>query len=141
MAIQVKTTQVIKEDILDEDGVWLGTITFNPTDRSVYKNFLSILQKMNDIPAVPPKPVVTKGEDGRETIAGVEELKAFFESSEAIFFSLCAELDAIFGAGICEIFHKGNYDPEAIYPLLEGIMPYFQKEKDKKVKKYARNVG
>ena len=138
----------VREDVLDEQGNKIGEICFNPEDVGVYDAFLNILNKINDS----QKKIENIGEIKDITSEEIERMKDAkdLENLEDTFSKMknisqvtvelvdeiTKDINSIFGDGVSELFLQGSKDLELLMPLLDGVMPFFQKARENKTNKY-----
>lgn len=144
MAIVVKSKK-IKEDIVDENGQILGSISYNPNDTTTYtkltdimNNLLKISDEMKSLQHIKNIP--------EEGLKSMEDFENYRDDFNAMNISLhnCDEkienikhsIDLIFGEGVCNIIMEGSNDVEMLIPLIEEVIPKFKNARDGKVNKY-----
>lgn len=146
MAIVVKSKK-IKEDIVDENGKLITTISYNPEDTKSYTKFSDILEKIYKIQdKIKEKTPNIKELPNRElSIEELDEYRKSFENlnevlhyqenlSEEIF----KDFDFIFGEGTCEKIMEGSNDIMLLLPIIEAVSQNFNKSRNKKVNKYLQ---
>jgi hypothetical protein len=138
----------IKEDVLDEQGNKIGEVCFNPEDVGVYDKFLSILTKINEfqkkVKDIGDVKNITSEEIGKmKNSQDLEKLEDTFSKMKTIsqvtvelVGEITKDVNSIFGEGVTELFLQGSKDLELIMPLLDGVMPFFQKARENKTNKY-----
>lgn len=143
MAIVVKSKK-IKEDIIDENGKILGTISYNPEDTKTYTKLTEIMKDlyaMNDeIKKVQNLKQLTSENLNKENIEKYRD--DINEMNEAL--NLCDEkienikqaIDDIFGQGTSKLIMEDSGDIDMLMPLLEEVMPKFKKARKDKTSKY-----
>ena len=139
----------VREDVLDEQGNKVGEICFNPEDVGVYDRFLNILSKISesqkkidgigDIKELTEEEVTLAEETG-ELDETFSKIKNISKITVDLVDEISAELDNIFGEGTAEFFLQWSKDLELINPLLDGVMPYFEKARSEKTDKYLNKT-
>lgn len=149
MALTIKQN-IIKEDLVDENGNKLGELKFNPNDTRIIKRLTKIandltnktksLKKM-DIPNIESikNNKLEEIEDFEKLGDDFSKLKEAFDLEEQAIDNIIKELSDIFGEDTINIFTGGTKDIETLNPLLEFVMPYVKKAREGKVKKYTVN--
>lgn len=146
MAIVVKSKK-IKEDIVDENGNLLGTISYNPDDTTSYTKLSDIMQNLMQL-SDEKKTLEKIKEIPEEELKNIEEFEKYRNHFNDINKSLhnCDErieeikksIDAIFGEGTCKIIMEGSNDIDMLVPLIEEVMPKFKNARVGKVNKYLQ---
>lgn len=149
MALTIKQN-IIKEDLVDENGNKLGELKFNPNDTRIIQRLTKIandltnktksLKKM-DIPNIESikNNKLEEIEDFEKLGDDFSKLKEAFDLEEQAIDNIIKELSDIFGEDTINIFTGGTKDIETLNPLLEFVMPYVKKAREGKVKKYTVN--
>lgn len=147
MAIVVKSKR-IKDDITDENGNVLGIISYNPEDTRTYTRLSNV---MNDILKIDKKrkSIGEIKDFSKEELQDIEDFEKYRESFEKVneilrfidekMEHIIGEVDSIFGEGTCNILMEDTHDIELLVPLLESVMPNFEKARNKKTKKYLND--
>ncbi len=143
MAIVAKSKN-IKEEIVDENGNYLGSISYNPEDIKAYKKLTDILDFINTMSKN------TKHLNQLGNISNEEITLDNFSKYEELFNGVRDELhtiddligetkkgiDEIFGEGTSYIFMGDGSDLELLMPLIDNVMPNFKSKREEKVNKY-----
>lgn len=146
MAIVVKSKK-IKENIYNENGNVLGSISYNPEDVSTYAKLTDIMQNLTEISKEQKKIKNIKnisqeeienpeGIDFEKYQADFEKLNNTFHKCEEEIEKIKKSIDDIFGVNTSNILMENSNDVEMLLPLLEEVTPKFKKARDKKVNKY-----
>lgn len=145
MALTIKNS-FIKEDIVDEDGNKLGELKFNPNDSRIMNKLIKIinelgedLEKIKSIGEIPkiPDNDITSVEDFEKVADTIKKIGSGFEIEEKASDMVIENLSEVFGKEIVDLFTGGTKDIMSIMPLIEFVLPYVKKEREKKVSKYV----
>ncbi len=149
MALTIKQN-IVKEDLVDENGNKLGELKFNPNDTRIMQKLTKIVNdltdkmkdlKKMDIPSVESlkKNKLEEIEDFEKLGEDFSKLNEAFDLEEQAIDNTIKELSDIFGEDTINIFTGGTKDIESLNPLLDFVMPYVKKAREGKVKKYTIN--
>lgn len=146
MAIIVKN-KYIKENIEDENGNILGSISYNPEDIKAFRKLSDIVDLINKISknsnnlskleTIKDKTILLEDFDKySELFDGVRnDLQTIDDTIEVI----KTNIDEIFGKGTSSIFMGDGCDLDLLMPLIDDVMPKFQSKREKQVNKYLDN--
>jgi len=147
MALIIKNN-IIKEDILDENGNKLGELKFNPNDSRIMKNLSTIVNKFNDaikelnklgdIDKIQLENLKT-AEDFEKASDMFEKIDHGYDIEVKAIDELIDKLSEIFGKETIEIFTCGTKDAESLLPIIDFIEPHIKKARESKVNKYLNN--
>lgn len=144
MALKIKSN-LIKEDIVDENGNKLGELKFNPNDSRIMKNLSTVVNEFNNaIKELNKLGNIDKlSLDKLNTIEDFEKASDTFEKIDKSYDievkavdELINRLSEIFGKETIELFTNGTKDAECLLPIIEFIEPYVKKAREGKVNKY-----
>ena len=146
MAIKIKNN-FIEEKIEDQDGNVLGVLKFNPNDTRIMQKLTHIVNdltvKMKELKKIEIPKLEDIKENKLESIEDFEKLEkdfsklnVAFDLEEGAIDNIIEELSEIFGSETINIFTGGTKDVETLLPILDFIMPYVKKAREKKVNKY-----
>lgn len=146
MALTIKQN-IVKEDLIDENGNKLGELKFNPNDTRIMQKLTKIVNdltdkmknlKKMDIPSVESvkENKLEKIDDFEKLGEDFSKLNDAFDLEEKAIDNVIKELSEIFGEDTINIFTGGTKDIESLNPLLDFVMPYVKKAREGKVKKY-----
>lgn len=147
MSLIVKNKFVV-EDIIDEKGMKIGELKFNPSDsRIMYKLSQIITDATNSINKIKTIGNVADLSNKRlETIEDFENVQSDIEKickginiETDLIDRIFANLNEVFGKETIEIFTGGTQDIELLMPLLEFVMPYVKEARQKNVNKYIKS--
>ncbi|MCI6265867.1 MAG: hypothetical protein MR598_03350 [Erysipelotrichaceae bacterium] len=147
MALTIKQN-IVKEDLVDENGNRLGELKFNPNDTRIMQKLTKIVNdltdkmkdlKKMDIPSVESlkKNKLEEIEDFEKFGEDFSKLNEAFDLEEQAIDNTIKELSDIFGEDTINVFTGGTKDIETLTPLLDFVMPYVKKAREGKVKKYT----
>lgn len=147
MALIIKNN-LVKEDILDENGKKLGELKFNPNDSRIMKTLSELVRDFSK--RIKELDKLEKFEElGKEDLKSVEDFERVGKSFETIDKALDIEVEAvdkminslseIFGKETIELFTQGTKDAECLIPIIDFIEPYIKQTRQNKVKKYIDN--
>ena len=147
MALTIKQN-IVKEDLIDENGNKLGELKFNPNDTRIMQKLTKIVNdltdkmknlKKMDIPSVESvkENKLEKIDDFEKLGEDFSKLNDAFDLEEKAIDNVIKELSEIFGEDTINIFTGGTKDIESLNPLLDFVMPYVKKAREGKVKKYT----
>ena len=147
MALTIKSN-IIREEILDENGNKLGELKFNPNDSRIMKNMSTVVNEFN-------KAIKEINKLGNIDKLSLENLKNAedFEKASEIFEKidkgydievkavdeLIDKLSEIFGKETIQLFTNGTKDAECLLPIIEFIEPYVSAAREGKINKYINN--
>lgn len=146
MAITVKDKN-IKENLVDENGNILGSISYNPEDIKAFRKLSDILNFINEMSkntkylnqlGVLPKENISLDDFYKyeELFSGVRnELHTIGDLIE----ETKTSIDEIFGEGTSYILMGNGEDLELLMPLLDEVMPKFKSKREEKVNQYLDN--
>lgn len=147
MALTIKQN-IVKEDLIDDNGNKLGELKFNPNDTRIMQKLTKIVNdltdkmknlKKMDIPSVESvkENKLEKIDDFEKLGEDFSKLNDAFDLEEQAVDNVIKELSEIFGEDTINIFTGGTKDIESLNPLLDFVMPYVKKAREGKVKKYT----
>lgn len=147
MALIIKNN-LVREDILDENGKKLGELKFNPNDSRIMKTLSELVRDFSK--RIKELDKLEKFEEiGKEDLKSVEDFERVGKSFETIDKALDIEVEAvdkminslseIFGKETIELFTQGTKDAECLIPIIDFIEPYIKQTRQSKVKKYIDN--
>lgn len=144
MAIKIQDKKIREQ--VQRDGRIICEVSFNPSDLSNYNKLLQLMDKISNADKEQKKQgkVNYIAKDKLQTIEDFEKYREDFDKIKnkiSIYSELVKEtkkdLDSIFGEGISDKITDGTEDLDLLMPLIKWAMPYFQKERKKKVEKYT----
>lgn len=152
MAIVINNEGIIRQEVKDEEGNLLHAFTYNPNDITTLQKFWDLIgllyQKSSEAPSANPndlalleKPAET-AEEFAAAAQAVRNVGQVFATANQAFAEVCSGLDDIFGAGVCRVFCGGYADPALLDPLLDAVLPDFEKAAEKrkmKTDRYKKN--
>lgn len=146
MALIIKNN-LVKEDILDENGKKLGELKFNPNDSRIMKTLSNLLQDFSKATKEINKlEKIEKPNTNLKTIEDFENASEYFEAFDkatdievSVVDKMIVSLSEIFGKETIELFTQGTKDAECLIPIIEFIEPYVKKNRQNKVNKYLDN--
>lgn len=146
MALIIKNN-LVKEDILDENGKKLGELKFNPNDSRIMKTLSNLLQDFSKATKEINKlEKIEKPNTNLKTIEDFENASEYFEAFDkatdievSVVDKMIVSLSEIFGKETIELFTQGTKDAECLIPIIESIEPYVKKNRQNKVNKYLDN--
>ncbi len=147
MSLIVKNKFVV-EDIIDEKGMKIGELKFNPSDSRIMNKLSQIItdatSSMNKIKNIGN--VADLSNKKLETIEDFENVQSDIEKickgidiESELIDRIFANLNEVFGKETIEIFTGGAQDIDLLIPLLEFVMPYVKEARQKGVNKYIKN--
>lgn len=144
MALKIQSN-LIKEDIVDENGNKLGELKFNPNDSRIMKNLSTVtnefnnaikeLNKLGNIDKLSLEKLNTI-EDFEKASDTFEKIDKSYDIEVKAVDELINRLSEIFGKETIELFTNGTKDAECLLPIIEFIEPYVKKAREGKVNKY-----
>lgn len=144
MALKIKSN-LIKEDIVDENGNKLGELKFNPNDSRIMKNLSTVVNEFNNaikelnrlgnIDKLSLEKLNTI-EDFEKASDTFEKIDKSYDIEVKVVDVLINRLFEIFGKETIELFTNGTKDAECLLPIIEFIEPYVKKAREGKVNKY-----
>ncbi|MCI5543762.1 MAG: hypothetical protein MR405_07610 [Mollicutes bacterium] len=147
MSLIVKNKFVV-EDIIDEKGMKIGELKFNPSDsRIMYKlsqiitdatNSMNKIKTIGNVADLSNKRLETI-EDFENVQSDIEKICKGINIETDLIDRIFANLNEVFGKETIEIFTGGTQDIELLMPLLEFVMPYVKEARQKNVKKYIKS--
>ena len=143
MALIVKQN-IIKEDLLDENGNKLGELKFNPNDARIMSKLTKIVNELGDI--LTKIKSMDKIQPIQKNIENIEDYEEISETFKLISNGFTLEEDAVdsvlnnlsevFGKETIDIFTYGTKDVLSVMPLIDFILPYVKKARESKINKY-----
>lgn len=147
MSLIVKNKFVV-EDIIDEKGMKIGELKFNPSDsRIMYKlsqiitdatNSMNKIKTIGNVADLSNKRLATI-EDFENVQSDIEKICKGINIETDLIDRIFANLNEVFGKETIEIFTGGTQDIELLMPLLEFVMPYVKEARQKNVNKYIKS--
>lgn len=147
MSLIVKNKFVV-EDIIDEKGMKIGELKFNPSDsRIMYKlsqiitdatNSMNKIKTIGNVADLSNKRLETI-EDFENVQSDIEKICKGINLETDLIDRIFANLNEVFGKETIEIFTGGTQDIELLMPLLEFVMPYVKEARQKNVNKYIKS--
>ena len=147
MSLIVKNKFVV-EDIIDEKGMKIGELKFNPSDsRIMYKlsqiitdatNSMNKIKTIGNVADLSNKRLETI-EDFENVQSDIEKICKGINIETDLIDRIFANLNEVFGKETIEIFTGGTQDIELLMPLLEFVMPYVKETRQKNVNKYIKS--
>ena len=147
MSLIVKNKFVV-EDIIDEKGMKIGELKFNPSDsRIMYKlsqiitdatNSMNKIKTIGNVADLSNKRIETI-EDFENVQSDIEKICKGINIETDLIDRIFANLNEVFGKETIEIFTGGTQDIELLMPLLEFVMPYVKEARKKNVNKYIKS--
>ena len=147
MSLIVKNKFVV-EDIIDEKGMKIGELKFNPSDsRIMYKlsqiitdatNSMNKIKTIGNVADLSNKRLETI-EDFENVQSDIEKICKGINIETDLIDRIFANLNEVFGKETIEIFTGGTQDIEVLMPLLEFVMPYVKEARQKNVNKYIKS--
>ena len=143
MALIVKQN-IIKEDLLDENGNKLGELKFNPNDARIMSKLTKIVNELGDIlTKIKSMDKIQPIQKNIESIEDYEEISETFKFvsngftlEEDAVDSVLNNLSEVFGKETIDIFTGGTKDVLSVMPLIDFILPYVKKARESKINKY-----
>ncbi len=144
MAIVIKSKK-IKEDIVDENGNVLGSISYNPEDTTTYTKLTDI---MNDLLKISdemkslnklekfPENELKDIEEFEKYRNGFNTMNEVLHKCDDRIENIKKNVDEIFGVGTCKIIMEDSNDVDMLVPLIEEVIPKFKNARKGKVDKY-----
>jgi len=151
MAITIKS-KIIKEDLLDENGVKLGELTFNPNDTRIVNkmskiidelgNALTDLKRLGEFPEI-PETTINSIEDFEKIASDLKRMNTGINVEMNAVSKVINDLIEVFGEETVNIFTEGTMDLLSVLPLIEFVAPHVRKARNEKVDAYMskRNNG
>lgn len=147
MSLIIKNKFVV-EDIIDEKGMKIGELKFNPSDsRIMYKlsqiitdatNSMNKIKTIGNVADLSNKRIETI-EDFENVQSDIEKICKGINIETDLIDRIFANLNEVFGKETIEIFTGGTQDIELLMPLLEFVMPYVKEARQKNVNKYIKS--
>lgn len=147
MSLIVKNKFVV-EDIIDEKGMKIGELKFNPSDsRIMYKlsqiitdatNSMNKIKTIGNVADLSNKRLETI-EDFENVQSDIEKICKGINIETDLIDRIFTNLNEVFGKETIEIFTGSTQDIELLMPLLEFVMPYVKEARQKNVNKYIKN--
>ncbi len=147
MSLIVKNKFVV-EDIIDEKGMKIGELKFNPSDsRIMYKlsqiitdatNSMNKIKTIGNVADLSNKRLETI-EDFENVQSDIEKICKGINIETDLIDRIFANLNEVFGKETIEIFTGGTQDIELLMPLLEFVVPYVKEARQKNVNKYIKS--
>lgn len=143
MALIIKNN-LVREDIVDEQGNKLGELKFNPNDSRIMKTLSNLLQEFSKaIKEINKLEKIEKPSIDLKTIEEFENASEYFEVFNKatdievnVVDKMITSLSEIFGRDTIKLFTNGTKDAESLLPIIEFIEPYVKKNRQDKVNKY-----
>jgi len=147
MAIVIKSKKVTLP-IENEQGEKLGEVVFNPDSAETYKALTEIAElvykisdkrdSMGELKTIPTGEVesVEKEKAYRDEFMKINEFTTYM--TETID-KIAEAIDSAFGKGTSELILQGGYDIEGLIAFVEGISPYFEGARAKRIDKYVND--
>ena len=147
MALVIKQN-IVKEDLIDENGTKLGELKFNPNDTRIMQKLSKIANdltgKMKDFKKMDIPSVESVKNNKMESLEDFEQLgedftklNDAFNLEEKAVDNVIEELSDIFGEDTINIFTGGTKDINTLNPLFDFIMPYIKKARKGKIREYT----
>lgn len=147
MAIVAKSKN-IEENIEDENGNLLGTISYDPEDIKSYRILMDIVNLISDM-SKNAKNLNKLKLIGDSKISNPEDFEKYdelFKECQKDFHSIDDgieviknSIDDIFGEGTSSIMMGNGHNVELLMPLLDEVMPKFKGAREKKLNSYLDN--
>ena len=144
----VAKSKKVKDNIVDENGNVLGTISYNPEDTKTYTKLSNIMQEIFQIDEK-RKSIGDLKELPKERLKSLDEFEEYKETFEKMNETLnfCdekienikKEIDDIFGQNTSKIMMEDSNDIELLLPLIESVIPIFEKIRNKKINKHLED--
>lgn len=144
----VAKSKKVKDNIVDENGNVLGTISYNPEDTKTYTKLSNIMQEIFQIDEK-RKSIGDLKELPKERLKSLDEFEEYKETFEKMneTFNFCdekienikKEIDDIFGQNTSKIMMEDSNDIELLLPLIESVIPIFEKIRNKKINKHLED--
>lgn len=147
MAIIAKNKN-ITENIEDEKGNILGSISYNPEDIKSYRILVDIINLIDDMSKNAKN--INKLEiisDAKiDSVEDFEKYSSLFKECQSDFHSIDngielikTNIDEIFGQGTSQILMGDGHDVELLMPLLNEVMPKFKEKRENKLDSYLND--
>lgn len=147
MAIIAKSKN-IKENIEDENGNLLGTISYDPEDIKSYRILMDIVNLISDMSknAKNLNKLELIGDSKINNPEDFEKYDELFKECQKDFHSIDDgieviknNIDDIFGEGTSYIMMGSGHNVELLMPLLDEVMPKFKSARENKLNSYLDN--
>lgn len=148
MAIIVKNTK-ITDEIVNEKGEVLGIISYDPNDLKSRKEIINIINdiyKLEDSLKKADKINISQFsnaktmEEFEKARDSFNQLRVHINQGAEHIEDIIKRIDNIFGEGTCKIVLNDTYNLELLIPLLNGVLPQFEKVQNEKKNKYLDGV-
>lgn len=146
MALKIKN-EFIKEEIIDENNEKIGELKFNPKDSRIMKILteaivectegLKEIDKLGDIKQLSEKDLDTI-EDYQKEEETFRKIDKGYDIELKTIESIIDKLSTVFGKETIELFTQGSVDIDSVMPVIEFVMPYVKKDRNKKIEKYMK---
>lgn len=124
--LQIHTGQ-IRLEIVDDSGESRGIFKFNPDDTAVAKRIFSLSQTVDEKMAE----YEAKAKDAKDNQTNVELLDETISYFRGV-------IDEIYGDGTSELLFGNAHSLSMFEDFFLGIMPYYKKASEQRVKKYSK---
>lgn len=125
--LQIHTGQ-IRLEILDDSGESRGIFRFNPDDTAVARRIFS-LQKTVDEKLTEYESKAKDAKDDETNVELLDETIAYFRGV----------IDEIYGSGTSDLLFGAAHSLSMFEDFFSGIMPYYTKASEERLKKYSKN--
>lgn len=148
MALTIKSN-IIREDILDENGNKIGELKFNPNDSRIMKNMSTVVNEFNKaIKEINKLGKIDKlslenlktAEDFEKASETFEKIDKSYDIEVKAVDELINKLSEIFGGETIQLFTNGTKDAECLLPIIEFIEPYVKVAREGKINKYINET-
>ena len=146
MSLIVKNKFIV-EDIVDENGMKIGELRFNPSDNRIMNKLVQIvtdatssmkkIKNIGNVSDLSDKKLETI-EDFENVQSDIEKICKGIDIESELIDRIFANLNEVFGKETIEIFTGGTQDIDLLMPLLEFVMPYVKEARQKNVNKYIK---
>lgn len=124
--LQIHTGQ-IRLEILDDSGESRGIFRFNPDDTAVARRIFSLSQTVDEKMAE----YEAKAKDANDDKSNVELLDETISYFRGV-------IDEIYGSGSSDLLFGDAHSLSMFEDFFKGIMPYYTKASEERVKKYSK---
>ena len=149
MALKIEGV-FIKEDIINEYDEKIGELKFNPKDSRIMKILteaiiectegLKEIDKLGDIKKLSEKDLDTI-EDYQKEEETFKKIDKGYDIELKTSESIINKLSTVFGKETIELFTQGTVDIDCIMPVINFVMPYVKKDRNKKIEKYMKRTN
>lgn len=134
----------VTEPIVDTGGTKLGELKFNPNDSRIMGKLSKIVNDLSEalkiIKKVDNNHLSTERlktlEDFENASADIEKMCSAIDAESKAVDSAIKDLEEVFGKETIKLFTGGTSDIETLIPILEFVMPYVKRAREKKVSQY-----